>query len=156
VLLDRNLVALVRGREALGRPMAVRVAATGRSHDDVMAAALTVTPGPTALRPLAPAHLRAQRTGDGVLLSWVRRSRIEADSWAGEVPLGEDSEAYLLAILAGSTVVRSISCTSPQALYPSAQEIADFGAPQSQLQVRVAQLSAAVGVGFATTRLLTL
>ncbi len=156
VLLDRNLVALVRGREALGRPMAVRVAASGRSHDDVMAAALTVTPGSTALRPLAPAHLSACRDGAGVQLSWIRRSRIEADSWSGEVPLGEDSEAYLVEILAGSTVVRSITSTSPQALYPAAQEIADFGSPQTQLQVRVAQLSAAVGAGFATTRLLTL
>uniref|UniRef100_Q07QB6 Gene transfer agent (GTA) orfg15 n=1 Tax=Rhodopseudomonas palustris (strain BisA53) TaxID=316055 RepID=Q07QB6_RHOP5 len=155
VLLDRNLVPLARGRDAIGRPIRVRAAASTRSHDDAMAAALTVTPDATALRPLAPAHLEARRASDGVHISWIRRGRIDADSWSGEVPLGEDSEAYTLEILSGATVLRRIACATPQALYPAADEIADFGAPQPSLRLRVAQLSATVGAGFASERVLT-
>lgn len=156
VLLDRNLVALARGRDALGRPKALRVVAAGRSHDDPSAVALAVTPGPAALRPLAPVHLAARRRADGVAISWIRRGRIDADSWDGEVPLGEDAEAYTLQILSGAAVVRTIACGAPQALYAAADELADFGAPQPSLHLRVAQLSAAVGAGSACDRIVTL
>jgi hypothetical protein len=152
----RNLVPLARGRDALAQPLLLRVAASTRSHDDAMAASLTVTPGDTALRPLAPAHLQARRESDGVHVSWIRRGRIDADSWSGEVSLGEESEAYALDILSGASVLRRIDCATPQALYPTADEIADFGAPQPSLRLRVAQLSSAVGAGFAGERVLTL
>ncbi len=155
VLLDANLVPLARGRDAVGRPRLLRVVAAGRSHDDPSAVALTMTPGATALRPLAPVHLRASRDAAGVHLSWIRRSRIDADSWDGEVPLGEDSEAYVVDILTpGGAVVRSLSSASPQALYPAALELADFGAPQPSLRVRIAQLSATVGAGLAADAVL--
>jgi hypothetical protein len=63
------------------------------------------------------------------------------------VPLGEDSERYALDILSGPTVVRSIIVAAPMAFYASADELSDFGAPQSSLSVRVAQLSTTVGRG---------
>lgn len=156
VLLDNNLVPLVRGRDALGRPRLLRVVAAGRSHDDPSAVALSVTPGPTVLRPLAPVHLTARRGADGVAISWIRRSRIDADSWNGEVPLGEEDEAYALQILSGAAVVRTIACNTPQALYAAADELADFGAAQPGLHLRVAQLSAAVGAGAACERIVPL
>jgi hypothetical protein len=40
---------------------------------------------------------------------------------------------------------------APEALYPAAQELADFGAPQAALSIRLAQLSAAIGRGFERT-----
>lgn len=117
---------------------------------------MTVTPGATALRPLAPVHVKAVRQGDGIHLSWIRRTRIDGDSWAAEVPLGEGAEAYALDILSGTAVVRSMTCTSPAALYANADELADFGAPQTSLHVRVAQLSSTVGAGVPTELTLTL
>lgn len=48
-------------------------------------------------------------------------------------------------------MVRSIQTSAPQALYAAADELADFGTPQASLTVRVAQLSATVGPGFAAT-----
>ena len=104
--------------------------------------ALTVTPGDTALKPLAPVHVAAVRAGDGIHISWIRRTRIDGDGWGVEVPLGEESEAYALEILSGGAVVRTIACTSPQALYAAADELADFGAVQTSLHIRVAQISA--------------
>ena len=52
-------------------------------------------------------------------------------------------------VLEGAAVVRSIIVAAPVALYASADELFDFGAPQPTLSVRVAQLSATVGRGFA-------
>lgn len=59
-------------------------------------------------------------------------------------------------ILSGSTVVRSIACTTSQALYAVADEVADFGAPQPSLHLRVAQLSGTVGAGHATEGIISL
>ncbi len=125
------------------------------SHDDASAVALTLTPGRTALRPLSPAHLRGVRRSDGVHLSWIRRTRSDGDGWAGEVPLGEEIEAYTLDILNGGTLVRSIACTTPSALYAIADEIADFGIMQARLTVRVAQISSTIGAGTPAQRNLT-
>jgi hypothetical protein len=156
VVLDEHLLTLARGRDALERPLDLRVVASNRSHDDVTAVALAVTPGATALRPLSPVHVKAVRQGDGIHLSWIRRTRIDGDSWAAEVPLGEDAEAYVLDILSRATVVRGIACATPSALYANADELADFGAPQTSLRVRVAQLSSTAGAGFPAELTLTL
>jgi len=90
-----------------------------------------------------------------VTFTWIRRTRIDGDSWVGEVPLGEDSEQYALDILSGGDVVRTLAATAPSALYAASDEIADFGVPQATLHVRVTQLSATVGRGFAADVVLT-
>jgi hypothetical protein len=113
-----------------------------------------VTPQATALEPLAPVHVKAARGDDGVTFTWIRRTRIDGDSWVGEVPLGEDSEHYALDVLSDGGVVRTLAASSSTALYTAADELADFGAPQATLSVRVAQLSATVGRGFATEAVL--
>jgi hypothetical protein len=149
VVLGAQLVPIAAGFDALARPMQLRVVASGRNHDDPVAVALTATPGDTALKPLSPVHVAAVRAGDGVHISWIRRTRIDGDGWGVEVPLGEEAEAYVVEILSGGSVVRSIASTSPQGVYPAADELADFGTPQTSLHVRVAQISAAVGSGYA-------
>ncbi|MDB5653447.1 MAG: transfer agent orfg15, partial [Tardiphaga sp.] len=147
VLLDRKLVPIATGLDRLDRPMPLRVVGSGRSHDDASAVALTVTPDATALKPWAPVQFRATRQVDGVHITWIRRSRIDGDGWGIEVPLAEGVEAYRLEILSGVSVVRTLDVTRPQTLYAIADEIADFGAPQPTLQVRVAQISSTVGSG---------
>jgi hypothetical protein len=127
--------------------MQLRIVASGRNHDDPAAVALTMTPGDTALLPLSPVHVAAVRAGDGIHISWIRRTRIDGDGWGIEVPLGEESEAYVLDIISGGSAVRTIACLSPQALYAAANELTDFGAVQTSLHIRVAQLSATVGAG---------
>jgi hypothetical protein len=147
VVLGAHMIAIAQGLDALARPMQLRIVASERNHDDPMAVALTVTPGDTALLPLSPVHVAAVRAGDGVHISWIRRTRIDGDGWGVEVPLGEESEAYVLNILSGGSVVRSIACATSQALYANADELADFGTMQTSLHVRVAQISSTVGAG---------
>jgi hypothetical protein len=147
VVLGAHMIAIALGLDALARPMQLRIVASGRNHDDPAAVALTVTPGDTALLPLAPVHVAAVRAGDGIHITWIRRTRIDGDNWGVEVPLGEAAEAYTLEILSGGSVVRTIACTAPQALYAAVDELADFGAVQMSLHIRVAQLSSTVGTG---------
>lgn len=150
VLLDASLVPIARGLDALDRPMSLRLVGRGRSTDDASATALTVMPDRTALLPLAPVHVKAVRQSDGVHLSWVRRTRIDGDGWAGEVPLGEGGEAYRLDIFAAGSVKRSIACMTPQAVYAAVDEVSDFGVLQPSLHLRVMQISGTVGAGQAT------
>lgn len=156
VLLDPHVPAIASGLDALERTSQLRVVAAGRGHGDPSALSITATPRATALKPLAPVHVGAVRGGSGVTLTWIRRTRTDGDSWVGEVPLGEDSESYVVDILSGGAVVRTLETAAPAALYAAADELADFGAAQTNLTVRVAQVSATVGRGFAAESILSL
>jgi Gene Transfer Agent (GTA)-like protein/putative tail protein len=156
VLLDQHIVTVASGINALGRTMQLRVVAEGRDHGDLTALGLSVTPQATALMPLSPVHLKAVRGVNGITFSWIRQTRVDGDSWVGEVPLGEDSEQYQLEILSGTNVVRTVTTTTSSAFYASADELSDFGIPQASLSVRVAQLSATVGRGFVAQAVLKL
>ena len=101
------------------------------------------------LRPFSPVHAAGVRAASGDLtLSWIRRTR-QAGDWAdgADVPLAEESEAYQVDILDGATVVRTLATSVPSVLYPATDQIADFGAAQASLDVRIYQLSAIVGRG---------
>jgi hypothetical protein len=157
VFLDEHVVPVARGLDALGRAVSLRIVAADRSHGDPAAVALNLMPLPIALQPLSPVHLRAVRDASGVRISWVRRTRRDGDSWsAAEVPLAEEREAYEVDILAGATVKRTLSTTVPTAVYAAADELADFGAAQNSLTLRVVQLSSTVGRGIAAQATLQL
>ncbi len=152
VVLDGALVDLAAGTDALGRRYSYRIAPEGRDHADPMAVAFEAAAGPEALLPLAPVGLTARRESGGVRLRWIRRTRFGGDNWdIGEVPLNEDREAYVVEILAGAAVQRSLTVSGPELVYESAAEAADFGGPQSVLSVRIAQLSAVAGRGRAAS-----
>jgi hypothetical protein len=155
VLLDQYVVTIASGLDALERALQLRVVAAGRDHGDPTAFALDATPQATALLPLTPVHVKAARDGSGVTFTWIRRARFDADSWVGEIPLGEGSEQYALDILSGTTVMCTLAAATPTALYAAADEIADFGSAQTTLNIRVTQLSATVGRGFAAEAVLT-
>jgi hypothetical protein len=95
-----------------------------------------------AIRPWAPAHLRARRDGAGdVSISWIRCARSGGDAWgSGEPPLGAPAEQYQIQILDGDTLKRNVVVSSPGYLYGMADQIMDFGSPPSSLRLRVAQI----------------
>lgn len=86
------------------------------------------------LRPYPVAHVRAV----GGQATWVRRTRVDGDSWNGfEVPLGEEREAYVVRLLSGGVVVREETVNAPSWTFDPAQGDA----------IEVAQLSASFGPG---------
>ncbi len=102
------------------------------------------------LRPLSPDHIKGRRneTGD-IDLSWVRRTRVDGDSWVGlDVPLGEEIEAYEIDVLEGGSVKRTLAASTMSTVYTSADQIADFGSGGfSTLNLEISQLSQAFGRG---------
>jgi hypothetical protein len=155
VLLDGTLLPVARGLSALERTLQFRLIVAGRDYGDPATLAIDVTPHAVALKPPAPVHVHARRSEDGIAISWIRRTRRDGDGWAAEVPLGEDIEAYEIDILDGDAVLRTLTATTPATLYAAADELADFGTPQTSLSVAIYQLSATVGRGFPATRTLT-
>jgi hypothetical protein len=147
VVLDDAVQPLGLDVEEIGRASNWMVDAVGVA--DGQAGPFTFAGGLRALTPLSPVHLSARRGADGMVrFSWTRRGRIDSDSWlAAEIPLDEPVEAYRLDILSGGTVVRSIETPTPAYAYPIAQELADFGTPQTAISIRVRQLGRAVPLG---------
>ena len=114
--------------------------------------------GRRALVPLSPVHLRAVRAAGGdIAVTWVRRGRINADSWLGaDIPADEPQERYRVEILRGTAVARSGEVSAAAFVYPAADEVADFGTRQSQLSVRVRQIGGRIADGVAAEAVLTL
>ena len=79
-------------------------------------------------------------------MSWVRRTRIDGDSWEGfEVPLGEASERYLLRIVDATGLRREIVLGAPGFAYRGAMRAED--ATRFPYSIEVAQLSDRFGPG---------
>jgi hypothetical protein len=101
-------------------------------------------------KPYAPAHLKGTRnTGGDLAMTWTRRTRLEAP-WSDGVdaPLGEATEDYQIDILdGGGTLKRTLSAGTGAITYLATDQVADFGAVQSSIRVRVYQISARVGRG---------
>ncbi len=157
VLLDGALIATASGVDLLGRRFIYRAGASTHDVGSLLMTEIEGTVSATALKPLSPAHLSAQRTEDGIAISWIRRTRMGGDSWDTlEVPLGEEREAYRVEILDGGDVVRQIETTEPRALYANGDEIEDFSTLQSSIALRVSQVSAVAGAGHPSSAVLSL
>jgi hypothetical protein len=146
VVLDRTVeqIALVPSKRGLARHYRVGVAARG--YDDPAAVHRVEAFAGIGLRPLAPVHLCHRVEGGEDRFHWVRRTRIDGDSWESEeVPLGEAAEAYRVRVLLGAAVVREATVGVPGWTYPAAQRLAD--GVLGPWRVEVAQVSDRFGAG---------
>ena len=152
VLLDGAAEVLDISAAEAGLSLTLRCGPAGAVYDPEIFVDVPLTAARRGLKCLAPVHLTAERdpgSGD-VTIAWIRQSRIGADAWEPvEIPLGETSETYEVAVLDGSTTLRTLAATSPSAVYSAADQIADFGSPPSIIAVRVSQVSPTEGPGVA-------
>ena len=150
VVLNRDLIRAGVSQSERGLPLVWRAAPSGGPPGGLAMAEVAFTWNAMQARPFAPCHLKADTLGDGTLrFGWIRRARIGGDPWtAGEVPLGEATEAYRLDIYDGAGVVRSYAASLPTASYPPADQAMDFpsGLPHP-LMVEVRQGSDSYGWG---------
>jgi hypothetical protein len=154
VLDDAVQPAGLSGNE-IGLLLNWRVGPIGADFSSASFAAQSAIGGLRAQLPLSPVHLRAARKTNGdVLFSWLRRGRVDADSWvASEIPLGEEREEYQVDITrAGGERLRTTIVSEPKWLYPAAFVSSDLSASSGEIGVTIRQLSVAVGWGIPVTR----
>lgn len=152
VLIGEALARVDLALDEVRLPLNWRIGPSSRDIGDPTYATRTHVFGGVGLRPLSPVHIRGVRSSGDLLLSWIRRTRAGGDNWdAAEVPLAEESERYEIDILDGVDVKRTVAVAAPAATYTAAQQIADFGAPQTALSVRIHQMSAFYGRGTGAT-----
>lgn len=148
VVLDGAAISLTSDIAEIGVARRYRVGPVRRDVGDPTMAEFVTGASAAALVPLAPVRPKALRSPAGIALSWIRRTRLDGDSWEiAEVPVSEDGERYEIRVLSSGAPVRTVATTQPSWLYPAAQEIADFGAVQGDIDLVIAQMSAVVGRG---------
>lgn len=146
VLLDGGPVQIELPSSARGLERHYRIGPASRSLDDRAFVSRQVAFRGIGLRPYSPSHLRSEWTETGRKITWIRRSRLDADSWEGlDVPLGEAAETYLLRILDPSGVKREVTLQTPEFHYSDEMQVSD-GISTDRF-VEVAQVSERFGPG---------
>ena len=146
VLLDLALTQIELPQSARGLARHYRVGIAARGYDDPNVVLRVEAFDGIGLRPYPVAHLRfSELTGD-LRFDWKRRTRVDGDGWqATEVPLGEESEAYVVRVSKDSAVVSEYGVAQPYFTYTAAMRVQD--AISGAFQVSVAQLSTRFGPG---------
>lgn len=98
-------------------------------------------------RPRSGVNPLGTRLSGDLTITWTPRTRIPYTGLAAGVPLGEAFESYEVDIMNGSTVVRTITSSTPSVSYTSAEQTADFGSPQASVSCRIYQMSETRGRG---------
>lgn len=144
VLLDDAVVPAGLRQEEAGLQLNWKIGPAGQDLSSSHFLTRAVSGGMRALAPLAPVHLRARRMTDGLRLSWVRRGRVEADSWFGEdIPLGETQESYQLEIASfEGAIKRRVTSRKPEFHYETGMISTDFAKGASGFSLTVRQVGA--------------
>jgi hypothetical protein len=146
VLLTRAATQITLPQSARGLARNYRIGPARRSVDDPSYVARELAFAGVGLRPYSPAHLRARWGVGGHDIGWIRRTRIDGDSWqGGDVPLGEASEQYLLRISDAGGIRREESLGVPSYSYGDGARMAD--GVTGAFTIEVAQVSDGFGPG---------
>lgn len=148
VLLDGNIKRVSLPVEMTGISRYYKLVSPGQ--DQALAPTVQFASKDVGQECLSPVLPRGSRAENGDLaITWVRRTRIGGELRdKTDALLGEASEAYDIDVLDGELVKRTVRATSPALAYTAAQQIEDFGAPQTAVSVRIYQISAVAGRGF--------
>lgn len=146
VLINGNVTNHALSSSELDAELYWQVGGLGKSNEDIDV--ITFTGGARANTPFSPVHLRAIRQPDGIMLTWKRRSRFNADSWLGaDVPVDEDELRYRLDIMNGSNIIGTVEISAHQYLYSVADELSDFMQTQAQITFSVTQIGGQIASG---------
>lgn len=144
VMLNERLTRIGVKPHEWGEAMALRAPPSGSWPSDQRSVLATPVFARVAVRPWAPAHLRARRLSGGDLqLSWVRCARSGGDFWgAADPPLGAPSELYRLEVLDEGGIVRIADVPGSVFTYSAVQQAIDFVELPPSIRIRVAQIGA--------------
>ncbi|MGB8815137.1 MAG: glycoside hydrolase/phage tail family protein [Paracoccaceae bacterium] len=147
VLMNGAVQQIDLAYSARGLARHYRIGAAGRGYDDPAVVHRVAAFDGIGLRPYAPGHLTASEAVNGDIgFSWVRRTRIDGDSWQSiEVPIGEEFERYMVRLISNEIIVKEVIVEAPIWIYTAAQRSGD--GISGVYQVAVAQISARFGPG---------
>ncbi|HBV55894.1 MAG TPA: hypothetical protein DEF12_12800 [Rhodobacteraceae bacterium] len=146
VLLDQSVEQIPFASGDRGVQRNYRIGPARRAIDDPTYVAQAHAFRGQGLRPLSPVHLRLTPSSAGHDLTWIRRTRIDGDTWDGfDVPLGEENELYRVRVRNGSTILREAITSEPRWSYTTADRTTD--APPIGAELEVTQISARYGAG---------
>lgn len=146
VLLDDRVVPASFQPSEAGLLLHWRAGAAGYEFSDAYFKTQLSAGGMKALQPLSPAHLRCKQQDNGsMLFEWIRRGRLDADSWMGEdIPLGEAAEKYQVTLWQGETLLVKAQVSQPYFVHTGLLPV------DTWLRLDVAQISQVYGVGAVT------
>ncbi|WP_319529360.1 glycoside hydrolase/phage tail family protein [uncultured Cohaesibacter sp.] len=151
VLLDSAIKPLEVEASQLEKDLPHRIIRSGASLSDPANVDVTIPVIGRGLRPLSPVHLRLTKQEDGALnFSWIRRDRLDADSWVGEtIPLSEISELYQVTVRDSATdvVLRQATMSEPNWAYSASEQTLDGVPSLDEIDVSIAQVSQKLGPG---------
>lgn len=149
VLLDGAGVVLPVTAAERDAPITVIAVPPGKALTDTSARVVEAVYTGADLAPLRPVHLRSRWSGWDLSLSWIRRSRIDADAWtAGEIPLGEEAERYRVRLYDGvDLLVVEREVQAPGWTVPGPDLAAWFPGGLADARITVAQIGAGYGAG---------
>ena len=150
VLLDQTVGQVPLAPVYRNLALKYRIGPAIRALDDPSYIEETLTFKGVGLRPYRPCHLRLERDQTKDSFTWIRRSRIEGDSWDSlSVPVGEEVESYLVRVVQDGAIKREQITQTPDWQYAVSDRSED--GVIGNYEVSVAQVSATVGPGpFAT------
>ena len=147
VLLDGSVPQIDLAASARGLERNYKVGALDKGYADAKVISQSISFDGIGLRPYSVAHLnRTGQRGQTITLDWIRRTRIDGDSWQSvDVPLGEEIELYTVTVRQGSTVLRSEDTPVATWTYTPAMQLSD--GVSGPLTISVAQVSTRFGPG---------
>lgn len=150
VLLDDPDLAFVRASiEQIGIARTYRGVTAGSALDSAVNQSFTYNG--VNLECLSPVYASGSRDGSSNFTgTFTRRSRLSTSWWTTgvETAVGEESLAFEVDVMSGSTVVRTITTSTTSFSYSAANQTTDFGSPQASITFRIYQMSATVGRGY--------
>jgi hypothetical protein len=151
LLADADAAFIAANVSDIGVERIYRGVTTGKDIDTVVDTNFTYSG--VNLKPPSVVHVEGSIDGSNNWdVSYVPRSRLSTSEWSTgvDIPVGEATESYENDIMDGSTVVRTITSTSPDFQYTSADQVTDWGSNQSTITVNIYKMSAIVGRGYVT------
>ena len=126
-----------------------KITAPGNAISDPANASVIFAPGLRGFTPLAPVHLNTSiEPGADVTFGWIRRDRINADTWSdGEIPMSEAEEKYAVTVKTGSNILRQWEVGASPLIYTRADQLVDIASFPANLTFDVTQVSAVYGPG---------
>lgn len=144
-----NVFRIAMQNSEIGAPLVYKAITTGAAYASGVDQTFTGTG--LCLKPFSPTMAQGRLSGSDLVITWLRRNRLGQELMSGvEIPMSETVESYVVEILSGGSpaVVRTLTSSTPTVTYTSSQITADFGSAQPSYDIRIYQISAAVGRGY--------